>query len=48
VVAEMCKLIEWPDYDQADAFRLEMATTFHNHQPRDVPTPHGARLAAAG
>jgi hypothetical protein len=21
-VAEMCKLIEWPDYDQADAFRL--------------------------
>src|SRR5262249_57736189 len=22
VVAEMCKLIEWPDYDQADAFRL--------------------------
>src|SRR5215813_6020470 len=22
VVAEMCKLIEWPDYDQADAFRF--------------------------
>ena len=22
VVAEMCTLIEWPDYDQADAFRL--------------------------
>jgi hypothetical protein len=22
VVAQMCKLIEWPDYDQADAFRL--------------------------
>jgi hypothetical protein len=22
VVAEMCKLIEWPHYDQADAFRL--------------------------
>ena len=22
VVAEMCKLIEWPNYDQADAFRL--------------------------
>jgi hypothetical protein len=22
VVAEMCKLIEWPCYDQADAFRL--------------------------
>src|SRR4051794_8391678 len=22
VVAEMCKLIEWPGYDQADAFRL--------------------------
>src|SRR5437763_2407320 len=22
VVAEMCKLIEWPDFDQADAFRL--------------------------
>ena len=22
VVAEMCKLVEWPDYDQADAFRL--------------------------
>jgi hypothetical protein len=21
-VAEMCKLIEWPDFDQADAFRL--------------------------
>src|SRR2546430_16219025 len=21
-VAEVCKLIEWPDYDQADAFRL--------------------------
>src|SRR5262249_15013777 len=23
VVAEVCKLIEWPDYDQADAFRLK-------------------------
>ena len=22
VVAEMCKLIEWPDYDQADAFQF--------------------------
>jgi hypothetical protein len=22
VVADMCKLIEWPGYDQADAFRL--------------------------
>ena len=22
VVAEMCNLIEWPDYDQADAFRF--------------------------
>jgi hypothetical protein len=22
VVADMCKLIEWPDYDQADAFRF--------------------------
>src|SRR6478672_13438424 len=22
VVAEMCKLIEWPDYDQANAFRF--------------------------
>jgi hypothetical protein len=22
VVAEMCKLIEWPDYNQADAFRF--------------------------
>src|SRR6476619_7111993 len=22
VVAEMCKLIEWPHYDQAEAFRL--------------------------
>ena len=22
VVAEMCKLIEWPDYDQADAFKF--------------------------
>ena len=22
VVAELCKLIEWPGYDQADAFRL--------------------------
>ena len=22
VVAEMCKLIEWPDFDQADTFRL--------------------------
>jgi len=22
VVAEMCKLIDWPDYDQADAFRF--------------------------
>ena len=21
-MAEMCKLIEWPDYDQADAFRF--------------------------
>jgi hypothetical protein len=22
VVAEMCKLVEWPDFDQADAFRF--------------------------
>src|SRR5947208_9995305 len=26
-VAEMCKLIEWPDYDQADAFRLNKPLT---------------------
>ena len=28
VVAEMCKRIEWPDFDQADAFRTAMATAF--------------------
>jgi hypothetical protein len=36
VVAEMCKLIEWPDYDQADAFRFNKAINEPDFLPLHV------------
>jgi hypothetical protein len=43
VVAEMCQLIEWPGYDQADAFRLHKVindyrrfSLAHKHPNRTV------------
>ena len=41
VVAEMCKLIEWPGYDQADAFRLHKVI----NEPDFLPL-HIVRLLA--
>jgi hypothetical protein len=41
VVAEMCKLIEWPNYDQADAFRLHKVI----NEPDFLPL-HVVRLLA--
>ena len=41
VVAEMCKLIEWPEYDQADAFRLHKVI----NEPDFLPL-HIVRLLA--
>jgi hypothetical protein len=41
VVAEMCKLIEWPDYDQADAFRFSKVI----NEPDFLPL-HVVRLLA--
>ena len=41
VVAEMCKLIEWPHYDQAEAFRLHKAI----NEPDFLPL-HIVRLLA--
>jgi hypothetical protein len=41
VVAEMCKLIEWPGYDQADAFRLHKVV----NEPDFLPL-HIVRLLA--
>ena len=41
VVAEMCKLIEWPHYDQADAFRLNKVI----NEPDFLPL-HIVRLLA--
>ena len=41
VVAEMCKLIEWPDYDQADAFRFHKVI----NEPDFLPL-HIVRLLA--
>src|SRR5262245_7293906 len=35
VVAEMCKLIEWPNYDQADAFRFNKVI----NEPDFLPSP---------
>ena len=43
VVAEMCKLIEWPGYDQADAFRLHKVI----NEPDFLPL-HIVRIARAG
>src|SRR2546429_1865382 len=40
-VAEMCKLIEWPDYDQADAFRFNKVI----NEPDFLPL-HVVRLLA--
>ena len=36
VVAEMCKLIEWPHYDQADAFRLNKVINEPDFMPLHV------------
>lgn len=36
VVAEMCKLIEWPHYDQADAFRFQKVINEPNFMPLHV------------
>src|SRR5262249_2675147 len=36
VVAEMCKLIEWPDYDQAEAFRFNKVITEPDFLPLHV------------
>src|SRR6185436_4548823 len=41
VVAEMCKLIEWPGYDQADAFRFHKVV----NEPDFLPL-HVVRLLA--
>ena len=41
VVAEMCKLIEWPNYDQADAFRFNKVI----HELDFLP-PHVVRQLA--
>ena len=41
VVAEMCKLVEWPGYDQADAFRLHKVI----NEPDFLPL-HIVRLLA--
>jgi hypothetical protein len=41
MVAEMCKLIEWPDYNQADAFRLNKVI----NEPDILPL-HVVRLLA--
>ena len=43
VVAEMCKLIEWPDYDQADAFRLNKVI----NEPEFLPLHVVRQLAQA-
>ena len=43
VVAEMRKLIEWPDYDQADAFRLHKVI----NEPDFLPL-HIVRIARGG
>ena len=42
-VAEMCKLIEWPDYDQADAFRLNKVI----NEPEFLPLHVVRQLAQA-
>jgi hypothetical protein len=42
-VAEMCKLIEWPDYDQADAFRFNRVI----NEPDFLPVHVVRQLAQA-
>jgi hypothetical protein len=42
-VAEMCKLIEWPDYDQADAFRFNKVI----NEPDFLPVHVVRQLAQA-
>jgi hypothetical protein len=42
-VAEMCKLIEWPDYDQADAFRFNTVI----NEPHFLPVHVVRQLAQA-
>ena len=39
VVAEMCELLEWPDYDQADAFRLNKVINEPDFLPLHVVRP---------
>ena len=39
VVAEMCKLLEWPDYDQADAFRFNKVINESDFLPLHVVRP---------
>jgi hypothetical protein len=36
VVAEMCKLIDWPDYDQADAFRFSKVINEPDFMPLHI------------
>ena len=43
VVAEMCKLIEWPNYDQADAFRFNKVI----NEPDFLPSRVVRQLAQA-
>jgi hypothetical protein len=43
MVAEMCKLIEWPDYDQADAFRFNKVI----NEPDFLPSHVVRQLAQA-
>jgi LPS sulfotransferase NodH len=43
VVAEMCQLLEWPDYDQADAFRFNKVI----NEPDFLPLHAVRQLAQA-
>ena len=44
-VAEMCKLIEWPNYDQANAFRRKRPRRLSLIR-NTLPTPEPVRAAA--
>jgi hypothetical protein len=50
VVAEMCKLIEWPDYNQANAFRLNKVINEPDFLPLHVvrQLAQAATLVRAG
>ena len=49
VVAEMCKLIEWPDYNQADAFEFNKVINEPDFLPLHVvrQLAHAATLVRA-